>query len=62
MGREVYDCCKDWLQDNSFPADLNSTNIVLIPKKDGACHMKDFRPIALCNVLYKIMSKSLLID
>lgn len=58
MGTEVFECCKKWLQGNSFPADLNHTTVVLISKKN-ACHMKDLRPIALCNVLYKIMAKVL---
>lgn len=59
MGREVFDCCKGWLQGHPFPADLNSTNVVLIPNKNNVASMKDFRPIALCNVLYKIMAKVL---
>lgn len=47
------------MKNNSFPANLNDTNVVLIPRKQNACRLKDLRPIALCNVLYKILSKVL---
>lgn len=59
IGKEVFECCRNWLQGNFFPADLNNTNVVLIPKKENACCLKDLRPIALCNVLYKIVAKVL---
>ncbi|XP_057826868.2 uncharacterized protein LOC131038443 [Cryptomeria japonica] len=36
---------------------LNSTFLVLIPKKEGANQLKFFRSIALCNVVYKTITK-----
>lgn len=59
MGKEIFEYCKDWLHTKKFPGELNSTNVVLIPKKENASCMKDLRPIALCNVLYKILAKVL---
>jgi hypothetical protein len=58
-GDEVFVAAKDWLQRGYFPSSLNETNICLIPKCDSLKSMKEFRPISLCNVLYKMVSKLL---
>ena len=40
-------------------AELNKTNIALIPKTNNPKRMSEFRPISLCNVVFKIISKTL---
>ncbi|KAL8117764.1 hypothetical protein AgCh_015597 [Apium graveolens] len=59
MGHGVFKYCKEWLRNKSFPGELNCTNVVLIPKKEDASCLKDLRPIAMCNILYKILAKVL---
>lgn len=56
LGKDVFECCKGCLQGNMLHADLNNTNVALIPKKEDACCLKDPRPITLCNILYEIMA------
>ena len=58
-GEELFHQCCEWLDTCSFPSTLNSTTIALIPKGESQTSMKDWRPIALCNVIYKVVAKVL---
>lgn len=42
-----------------LPKGVNSTILALVPKKLDSMEMKDYRPIACCKVLYKVVSKIL---
>ena len=47
----------DYLNNGIMMPDINYTQIVLVPKIKSPEKMTDFRPINLCNVIYKIISK-----
>lgn len=47
----------DALNLGQIPKDLNHTYFTLIPKKAQPQSITDYRPISLCNILYKLISK-----
>lgn len=57
MEDEVCNVVIDILNSGVMPAALNLTHIVLIPKIKNMLSVTEFRPISLCNVLYKLVSK-----
>ncbi|GAU32101.1 hypothetical protein TSUD_358070 [Trifolium subterraneum] len=58
-GEDIFQEVTGWLDRGFFPSSMNETNICLIPKCDRPNTMRDYRPISLCNVLYKMVSKVL---
>lgn len=46
-----------FFQTGSMLKELNSTNIVLLPKTDHPRTAADYRPIACCGVFYKVIAK-----
>jgi hypothetical protein len=48
-----------FLNGGDMPDIINNTVLVLIPKVKNPQELSQFRPIALCNVLYKICSKTI---
>ena len=43
----------------TIPSGWNNTTVVLIPKVENPETVAQFRPISLCNVVYKVISKML---
>lgn len=59
LGTEVCNGVLSILNSGIMNDDLNFTYITLIPKIKNPISLNEFRPISLCNVLYKIVSKVL---
>lgn len=59
VGKDVFEMVKYFFGSKRLVEGVNKTNICLIPKKLNANKLVDFRPISLCNVAFKIISKLL---
>lgn len=57
IGKDLTIAVQSFFSKGFLPKGLNTTILALIPKKDNATEMKDYRPISCCNVLYKVISK-----
>jgi hypothetical protein len=59
VGEKVTEEVMSVLNGGPMPENWNDTCVVLIPKIPSPESMKDLRPISLCNVVYKLISKIL---
>ena len=57
VGNDVICMVLNVLNSNMSMVEINKTNITLVPKIKNPTKMIDFRPISLCNVVYKHISK-----
>ncbi|KAL2532961.1 DNAse I-like superfamily protein [Abeliophyllum distichum] len=56
---DVFQAVLDFFAGGHFPRGFSATSIVLIPKRDNACRWSEFRPISLCTVFNKLVTKLL---
>ncbi|XP_019192832.1 PREDICTED: uncharacterized protein LOC109187166 [Ipomoea nil] len=57
LGHDLAMFILNCMANKEFPPGLNISNIVLLPKKKIPVKVSDLRPIALCNVAYKVFAK-----
>ncbi|KAL5559785.1 hypothetical protein UlMin_035996 [Ulmus minor] len=59
VGEDVVATVQDFFITGTLYPYINSSNIVLVPKSQSPSMVNHFRPIAVCNVIYKVISKLL---
>lgn len=59
VGGDVVNFCQQYMLTGTLPTRINKTLVCLIPKVKVPNTMADLRPISLCNVLIRILSKVL---
>ena len=57
--KDILAVFEEFFQHCKFEKSFNATFIALIPKKNDASNIKDFRPISLVGGVYKILAKVL---
>ncbi|KAL8115005.1 hypothetical protein AgCh_021723 [Apium graveolens] len=57
--KDVFEFCRQFFEHGSLPDEVNRTLVCLIPKVKCPKQVADLRPISLCNVVMRILSKVL---
>jgi len=56
-GNDLLRIVEDCRRNGNIPSAIKSNFIALIPKSDSPTSFNEFRPISLCNCVYKIIAK-----
>ncbi|GFZ12259.1 hypothetical protein Acr_23g0006440 [Actinidia rufa] len=59
VGGDFCDAVKEFFSSGQILRQMNHSVIALVPKSNNASNVEDYRPIACCNVSYKVISKIL---
>lgn len=59
VGRDMVSMIQNFFRKGHMLRELNHTHISLIPKTPHANRVAQFKPISLCNVVYKVITKIL---
>ncbi|EOY17514.1 Uncharacterized protein TCM_042330 [Theobroma cacao] len=59
IAQDLLDAVRDFFHGANIPRGVTSTTLILLPKKSSASKWSDFRPISLCTVMNKIITKLL---
>lgn len=57
VGASVCNLVKNVFNNTGVPHQINKTLIVLIPKNDQPSSLRMYRPISLCSMIYKTITK-----
>jgi hypothetical protein len=57
MGEDILDLVEETRTSGCINGRINSTFIAMIPKRNKPNHFGDYRPIYLCILVYKVISK-----
>ncbi|KAK7268946.1 hypothetical protein RIF29_21657 [Crotalaria pallida] len=59
VGDDFFRFINNFFQQGKLLNEVNRTWVTLIPKIDGACELKHFRPISMVGCIYKVIAKIL---